>query len=190
MRLLIISEDSRTDQDILKPVIEALMGWVGRRCSVHVADNPPLGGVGEALKWNRIAGVLDQYRGMYHVFLLIVDRDCDAGRQQRLRELEALASAELGPGKHFIAENAWQEIEVWALGGLKDFPSPPPWRDVRAECHPKEAHYQPHVARRGLNFAEARVILARESASNYKRLRTRCRELRDIEDRIQTALGA
>ena len=78
-----------------------------------------LGGVGEALKWERIQEILLFYSGMIDLYLLIIDRDGKAGRRQRLNELEGLAANLLPTDRGFFAENAWQEVEVWVLAGHK-----------------------------------------------------------------------
>ena len=120
MRILVIPEDFRNDQHILKPIIKAMMSAVGKpRAKVQVCQEPLLGGVGEALKWERIQEILLFYSGMIDLYLLIIDRDGKAGRRQRLNELEGLAANLLPTNRGFLAENAWQEVEVWVLAGHK-----------------------------------------------------------------------
>ena len=70
---------------------------------------PLLGGVGEALKTERIQEVIDQHDGMTDIFILCVDRDGDLGRRIRLNQIED----DFGTGRIFLAENAWEEIETW-----------------------------------------------------------------------------
>ena len=115
MNVLIIPEDFRYDQYILKPLFDRL---VRDRPSVHIliCRDPLLGGVGEALKSERISEIMDlKYRGRVDIFILCVDRDGEAGRRQRLDQLED----EFRNGPAFLAENAWEEIETWALAGLE-----------------------------------------------------------------------
>ncbi len=55
MRVLVIPEDSRGDKEMLKPLVQAFLmeaGWT--RAKVRVCEDPVLGGVMEALKWERI----------------------------------------------------------------------------------------------------------------------------------------
>ena len=74
MNVLIIPEDFRQDQFILKPIIKAMLSALGkRRATVKVCRDPLLGGVTEAMKWERIAEIIDMYRTI-QLFLLIVDR--------------------------------------------------------------------------------------------------------------------
>jgi len=49
MNVLIIPEDFRKDQYILKPIIEKMLAHMGLRARVRVYTDPKLGGVGEAL---------------------------------------------------------------------------------------------------------------------------------------------
>ena len=64
MRVLIIPEDFRNDQHILKPLFSRLFRTLlGRRVNVDVCKDPPLGGVGEALKVERMEKIVDQYGG-------------------------------------------------------------------------------------------------------------------------------
>ena len=129
MNVLVIPEDFRKDQYILKPLFERLLASLGRRrAKVRVCQDPLLGGVGEALKRERIAEIVARYEGMTHVFVLCIDRDGDEGRRQRLDGLEA----EFGDGRTFVAENAWEELETWVLAGL-DLRRDWNWADVRAE---------------------------------------------------------
>jgi hypothetical protein len=54
VNVLVIPEDFRHDQYILKPIIKAMMTAVGRpRAIVKVCNDPLLGSVNEALKWER-----------------------------------------------------------------------------------------------------------------------------------------
>ena len=119
MRVLVIPEDFRYDQYLLKPLFERLFRSIGKpRTRVRVCQNPLLGGVDEALKSERIQEVVDQHDGMTDIFILCVDRDGNRGRRTRLNRIEA----EFGNDRTFLAENAWEEIETWALAGL-DIPA-------------------------------------------------------------------
>ena len=68
------------------------MGKIGIRARVVVCTDPLLGGVGEALKWERLDEIIEMHRGMTRLFLLLVDRDCDDSRAARLRVLEQRAA--------------------------------------------------------------------------------------------------
>ena len=123
---------------------------------------------------------------MVDVFLLCVDRDGDANRRAVLDHLEDQAKPVIGPGRAFLAENAWQEVEVWLLMG-HDLPRQWDWREIRQEVHPKERYYRPFAESRGVLDLpdEGRDVLAREVATRYGQIRGRCVEdIRRLEGRI------
>ncbi len=191
VRVLIIPEDFRKDQFILRPMIRRMLRHIGVRARVEMCWTR-LAGIGEALKWDRISEIVDDNRNMIDLFLLIVDRDCKENRRQRLDNIEAKAKEYLGDNHCcLIAENAWQEVEVWALAGMPDLPAEWAWADVRAECHPKETYFDPFAEQRGVFFAaaEGRDVLGKEAAANYRRVRALCPEdIKNIETRIRTVL--
>ncbi|MDE2929646.1 MAG: hypothetical protein OXQ27_01820 [Chloroflexota bacterium] len=150
MRVLLIPEDFRNDQYILKPIFERLCRDIGRSSlRVEVCLDPLLGGVTEALKSERVQEIVEQYPTI-DIFILCVDRDGCEGRRQRLDQIEA----EFGDA--FFAENAWEEIETWVLAGL-ELPTDWNWRDVRAEVHVKETYFEPFAALRELSERLAAV---------------------------------
>jgi hypothetical protein len=184
-RVLVIPEDFRNDQYVLEPIVTKLFDSIGRKAKVIVCRDPLLGGIHQALRWERIREIVLRYRGMIECFLLIVDRDGQAGRKDALDRMQALAAAELAAGKRFLAENAWQEVEVWLLAG-HDLPSDWVWKQVRAHENPKEAYYRPFAAGRGVlgQPAEGRGVLGREAASRYSRIRSLCPEVASLEVRL------
>ena len=190
MNVFVIPEDFRKDQYILKPIIEAMLTAIGKpRANIRVCRDPLLGGIGEAMKWERISEILNRYRGMVHVFLLIVDRDGREGRRTSLDNLEARAAEVLPEGSVFVAENAWQEVEVWLLAGL-DLPKNWRWQEIRQEVNPKEVYFEPLARDRGVmgGPGQGRRILAREAARNYGRIRSRCPEdIVALEARLPTS---
>lgn len=192
--VLIIPEDFRKDQYLLKPIVEKMFVDMGVTARVQVCRDPLLGGVGEALKWDRIQEIIDRYRGMTRVFLLIVDRDCDENRRAKLDGIKEKADTYLqGTNSHFLVEDARQEVEVWLLAGISPLPKGWAWKGIRSECHPKEAYYDKLAAQRGLLSApyEGRDKLAREAAGNYARIRKLCPEdVGALHDRVAAALGA
>jgi hypothetical protein len=178
VNVLIIPEDFRKDQYILKPIVGAMLGKIGRgQANVRVCQDPLLGGVTEAMKWERIKEILERYKWMVQVFLLIVDRDGQPGRRSQLDRLETKAAEALPPDRVFLAENAWQEVEVWLLAG-HDLPADWKWQEVRQEPNPKERYFEPVARGRGVADGPGggRKTLAREAAGNYARIRSRCPE--------------
>lgn len=192
VNVLIIPEDFRKDQYVLKPIIEKMFASLNVRARVQVCRDPLLGGVGEALKPDRLEEIITRYRGMTRLFLLIVDRDCDANRRKKLDALEAHAAILLDGAKAvFLAGEAHQEVEVWVLAGLKPWPRGWAWKAIRDECNPKETYYDLVARDRGLLHApyEGRIQLATEAANNYGRIRQLCPEdVGALETRIRATL--
>jgi hypothetical protein len=125
MRVVIIPEDFRNDQYILKPLVEAMLAAAGRpRARVTVCRDPVIRGVGQALDRDVLAQIIERYSGMTDLFLLCVDRDGVASRRHALEALEVHAAGLLNPGQVLLGENAWQELEVWALAGSRTGSSP------------------------------------------------------------------
>ncbi|MEW6219820.1 MAG: hypothetical protein AB1634_09850 [Thermodesulfobacteriota bacterium] len=189
MNVLVIPEDFRKDQYIVKPLVQAMLAAVGKpRARVEVCKDPLLRGITEATSWARIREILDRYRGMVRLFLLLVDRDGNQGRRA-LDALETQARTAAGEaGSILLAEHGWQEIEVWALAGQKDLPKDWSWAEIRAEVHPKERYFEPLARRRGLAHepGQGRKTLGQEAAANYPRVRALCPEdVQALEDRIR-----
>lgn len=91
MNVLIIPEDFRHDQYMLKPLFEALFQkhLQQPKAKIVVCQDPNLGGVGEALKSERIQKIVDRYRYRTDIFILCIDRDGKPGRRGTLDEIEA-----------------------------------------------------------------------------------------------------
>ena len=171
---------------MLKPIITAMLKRLHITAKITVCQDPLLGGVYEATKWERIQEVIEQYQYYVDLFLLCVDRDGESGRRGQLNFLEDEAKRILPAGKCFLAENAWQEIEVWVLAGHK-LPKRWDWRDIRTNRNPKEVYYLPFAKSRNLldEPGEGRKKLATEAAKNYKRIRRLCPEdVENLEQRI------
>ena len=186
MNVLVIPEDFRKDQYILKPLFDRI---VRVRPSVHIliCRDPLLGGVGEALKSERIAEILEKYRGRVDVFVLCVDRDGEVGRRQRLDQLEG----EFQGGPLFLAENAWEELETWVLAGL-NLPNSWRWADVRAEKDVKEMYFEVLVRDRNIadQLGGGRDVLGREAARRIGAIRQKCPEDFDaLALRLESAVG-
>ena len=174
MNVLIIPEDFRKDQYILKPLFAGFFRSISRRqVRVQVCRNPLVGGVGEALKSQRIAEIVKRYRGMTDIFILCVDRDGETGRRQRLDQLEA----QFSPTDTFLSANAWEELETWILAGL-ELPSEWRWKDVRSEVHVKERYFVPLVDQRSVSDEPGggRKPLAEEASRRIDAIRQKCKE--------------
>jgi hypothetical protein len=180
VNVLIIPEDSRRDKELLRPIIQALMAELGRpKAKVRVCEQPVLGGVGEALKWERIHKILDRWGGQTDLFLLLVDRDGaqNAGRRAALDSLEQRSAAVLAEGQALLGELAIEEIEVWVLAG-HNLPSEWKWLEIRADAHPKESFFASFLTQHRKMAADAagRAIVAEEAARSIRRILQLCPE--------------
>ena len=187
MNILLIPEDFRKDQYILKPLFSRLLRNVGSgSVRVRVCQDPLLGGIGEALKSERLKEIVQRYEGTIDLFVLCVDRDGVAGRRQRLDQIES----EFNDDGTFFGENAWEEIETWALAGL-DLPSQWRWTEVRAEIQVKERYFERLVSLRGISESPGggRKRLGEEASRRIGAIRQKCPEDFDaLAKRIETAL--
>jgi hypothetical protein len=193
MNVLIIPEDFRKDQYIVAPIIRKMLTEIGKpNANVRVCLDPLMGGISEATKWERIQEVIDMYP-MVQLFLLIVDRDGIETRRLTLDRLEQKAAEHLGTtGRTLLAENAWQEIEVWAIAG-QPLPKDWKWAEIRQHRDPKEAYFEPLARSRKLTDepGEGRTTLGKEAALNYSRVRSLCLEdIQQLEERLKTALAS
>lgn len=184
-RVLVIPEDFVKDEGILTPVVTAMLRAAGKlRAKVEICHNPRLEGTGQALNKDRIAEVVDMYP-MADLFLLCVDRDGLPGRRQRLDNIEKHVQAKCG--KKLLAENAWQEVEIWALAGLRNLPTSWVWGDVRAEVSLKETYFLPMAQQEGVDMEpdEGRGTLGKRAAANYTRIHQLCPEdIQALQKRI------
>lgn len=188
MNVLVIAEDHQLDQFLLKPLVEAILRAADvRQARVRVCTNPRFRGDTQVLDWSPLSIAVRQHSGMTDLFLLCVDRDGNETRHLVLERLEAAARTELKADQGFFAVQAVQELEVWALAGIQPLPRGWRWAEVRSHRDPKEAYFRPHVEQRGLRTTPGagRKTLGEEAASNYARVRRRCSEVRQLEERIR-----
>lgn len=160
MKVLVIPEDFVNDQWILKPVFEAMFASLGKpQAKIRVCQDPRFNGVGQALKWEQIQLVLERYEGMVDIFILCVDRDADENRRAVLDGIEQKATDHLATAhRRFLAEHAFQEVEVWALAGMKDLPKDWVWSEIRDDRDPKERYYLPYARRAECKASRGKVV--------------------------------
>ena len=189
MKVMIIPEDFRNDQYILKPLFERLFKRMSvASVEVLVCRDPLLGGIGEALKLERLAEIVEQNQGRIDIFILCVDRDGVAGRRQRLDQIQDGFRDRCV----FFAENAWEEIETWVLAGL-NLPSEWRWADVRAEIQVKERFFEPYAEQRGLTgtLGGGRKVLGEEASRRVRAIRQKCPEDFDsLARRLETVVAS
>jgi hypothetical protein len=173
VKVLIIPEDFRKDQYILKPLFERLFAGFHRPNTKVVVCNPPLlRGVTEALKEDRLAEIFTLYP-MIDIFVLCVDRDGVVTRRKRLDQLEQ----KFGTARRFLAVNAWEELETWVPAGL-DLRKDWVWADIRREISVKERYFEPLARERGVADGPGggRKALGEEAARRLTAIRQKCSE--------------
>jgi hypothetical protein len=187
MNVLVIPEDFRKDQFILRPIIAGMFAKIGKPAIVEVLMDPLIGGINQALKTEVLEEVVRDNRWKVDLFWLCVDRDAEAGRRLTLDSLEERFRGTLKTGKLFAAENAWEELEVWLLAG-HDLLEGWNWQDIRLHRDPKEAYFLPLAKARKLQDSPGggRKIIGAEAARKYRRIASRCREdIQVLEKRVE-----
>ena len=187
MRVMIIPEDFLKDQHILKPLFSRLVRQIGApSVEIQMCYQPRFRGVDQALVLTNLEEIVRRFGGMVDIFVLCVDRDGRTGRRQRLDQIEA----EFQGRCVFLAENAWEEVETWALAGL-ELPNDWRWADVRAEVDVKERYFDRLAFLRGLAGSEdgGRKVLGEEAARRIRAIRRKCPEDFDsLARRLETAI--
>lgn len=190
--VLIIAEDWRYDQYILKPLIQALLARLGKgRAKVQMCRDPMLRGVSQVLTTDAIREVIE-VNPLADLYLLIVDRDGEEGRGDQLEHVSDHGREHLRDRQQLLGEHAHQEVEVWLLAGHDDLPTSWNWNDVRAEPNPKELYYEPYAEQRGVSsqLGKGRKRLGDEAARRYDRVRQLCEEVAALEGGIEQWLDA
>ena len=109
LNVLILAKDPVRDGYVFKPIIEAMMKATGKlQAYVEVCKGPRFHGTSQALRWELIQQASSRNEGMFHLYLLCVDRDGDANRQAVLDYLEKQAKTVIGtetslPGRKRLA---------------------------------------------------------------------------------------
>jgi hypothetical protein len=182
VRVLVIAEDPRLDQYMLKPLIQAALEHAGRpRAKVQVCQDPGQRGDSTVISQSAILNLIELYP-MNDLYILCVDRDCNQGRPSALADLEAAVNRQL-QGQRFVACCGQEELEVWVLAGMTDLDAQ--WNAVRSHCHPKENFFQPHTEKRKVidTPGRGRKLLGEEAAAQYaSRVRKMCPEIRTSEE--------
>ena len=187
--VLVIPEDFTKDEHVLKPVVEKILGDVGKpNATVLVCRRPNFGGIGEALKTERLRKeVLARYP-MVDLFVLLIDRDGEAARENTIARLEESLGRELeARNGQFLGELARQETEVFVLAG-HDLPSEWKWQEIRADPDVKNTFFRQLVRQKGTENLphDGRKKLMAEAIQNWTRMKARCPE--DIGKLIEKLL--
>lgn len=188
MNVVVITENSFYDQELLRPVVEAMFNYLEKPgANIRFYQNEArMKGVAAVMDWEKIKKVLNRYKS-YNIILLLVDRDGIQKRETDLQTLRQQAIDKMNM-RTFIPECARQEIEVWVLAGCDDLE----WNItvIRDEPNPKETYFLPYSKKRGYFDRDynGHKYIATQSAQNYKRIRHHCPELQTLEEKIQAVL--
>ncbi|MBI4860172.1 MAG: hypothetical protein HY815_07890 [Candidatus Riflebacteria bacterium] len=179
MKALIIPEDPRLDQYILKPIVEEMFRRLDIRARVSVLQDPRLRGIDEALDADVIREIVRD-NPMEDLFLLLVDRDCD-----RKGNTDRAAAREGEHPDRLIACLATHEVEVWMLA-LHRAELGTPWTQVRQHCDPKEAYADPFLERQGWTgeVGQGRKKAMRDLGGHWNGLLQVCDELAHLQERV------
>jgi hypothetical protein len=177
--VLVIAEDFTKDEHILKPLVEQVLHDLGKsKAKVLVCRNPHFGGIREALKVDRLRTEVIARYPMVDLFILMVDRDGEMGRESATDKIEITLQGEIaGSGRRFVAGVAWQEVEVFILAG-HDLPPGSRWRDIRADPHVKDTYFQQLVAAKNTSglLHDGRKQLMAQAIQNWSRIKSLCQE--------------
>lgn len=184
MKILVIPEDPKLDQYILKPVVARIFADLDKFPRIDVLSNPRLRGVAEALGSAKLADIVATFP-MIDLFLVIVDRDGVKSRQDTVTAREAEH-----PQRLFVCL-AIEEIEVWMLA-IHSKVLDTPWREIRAEVHPKERFAIPFLNERAprLDLGQGRTWAMRDLGGQWRGVLKRCPEIRDLKQRLKVWLDA
>jgi hypothetical protein len=176
--VLVIPEDFTKDEHILKPLAERILQDLGKsNANVLVCRDPNFGGVDQALKIKRLRKVIGRYR-MFDLFILLVDRDGDKGRESAVGQIETMLQGEMaGTPRRFAASVAWQEVEVFILAG-HDLPAGSSWQVIRQDPDVKNTYFQRLVDAKETSALpqQGRKKLMSEAIQNWTRMKSRCPE--------------
>jgi hypothetical protein len=180
VKVLVIPEDPRLDQYILRPVVEKIFADLQKYPRVTVLSKPRLRGVAEALDSAILADIVETYP-MNDLFLVLVDRDGEESRSNKARARE-----DEHPGRLFVCL-AIEEIEAWMLAihfARSEF------QEIRSEIHSKERFAIPFLKERAprLDAGQGRAWAMRELGSQWRGVLERCSELKELKRRIETWL--
>ncbi|QJW37830.1 hypothetical protein [Cellulosimicrobium protaetiae] len=193
-RVFVVCEDHTLDQYVAKPVIEALLGHLGKpRSQVKVVSNPRLNGIGDVEA--QFESIATRYAAIGDLLIFALDLDCCDGQEGRKNrrhsfdeKIAKLPSNVLGK---VVVVLAVQELEVWALWGSRSKLNAQ-WSAVRAERDPKELYFDGMTTDADSKFpGKGRARLITESlAAGWQSLATGCPELGDLESQLRARFAA
>lgn len=178
LNVLIITENDTYDQHIARPVITKILSDTGKsRAKIGVCARPRFDGIEDCTNTDKLVHEVISTYSMVDIFILLVDRDLEPGRDMKLARVEDEVRQYLKPNQFFITGQAFQEIEVWAIAGhdlLEDWR----WSDIRNERDSKELYYMPLARSKGyIGYPfHGRKQMTTESLKNWARVKRLCIE--------------
>jgi hypothetical protein len=179
VKILVIPEDPRLDQYILKPIVERLFVDLGVTVRVEVLWDPRLRSVSQSLDSSIIARIVAA-NPMVDLFLLLVDRDCEPDRTAKAE------AREHAHPRRLLACLAVEEVEVWMLAVHRDVLTAG-WQEIRRECHPKERFAHPFLRDRFPRMApgDGRKAAMRDLGGRWRGVLEVCPEIDALKQRIR-----
>jgi hypothetical protein len=182
-RVLVIPEDPTYNGYILQPIVERMLGELGKpNAHVKILTNPKLNGYAHAVSAIR-EDLAIRYRH-FDLWLFLPDAD-------RATNLEALETALSGQSVRLFCCAAQPEVEAWLLAGHRDKLAIP-WQGVCQHGRLKEDVFEPFLKEFGDSRSPGggRERLVRETLTNYRGLLAVCPELAGLEARLRAFFGA
>jgi hypothetical protein len=180
VKVLVVLEDPTLDQYIVKPIVEKMFDSLSQTAQVDVLTNPYMRGVKDV--FDQIDGIVED--NPVDLFLIVIDRDCD--RENHTEKLRIRVERH---EETMVGCLAREEVEVWMLAAQNNLPAS--WGEIRRHCDPKEHFAEPWLAANG--FTSADVGHGRKRAmqalpTNFKRVLSRCDELRELSAELRARL--
>jgi hypothetical protein len=182
---MIIPEDPTLDRYVLRPIVQHIFEDLGRKVHVDVLQDSRLRGIDKVLDPVAVEDAIRDREGMFQLFLLLVDRDCNDGRQQGRNNVETARKREVESEGKLLACLAVEEVEVWMLA-LHREELEEGWADVRRHCHPKERYAEPFLKKKGwlVTPGKGRMKAMEGLGTKWKGLLQVCPELADLKRHI------
>lgn len=188
MDVMIIPEDPRLDQYVLKPIVERIFADIDVPANIRVLQDPRMRGVSEALDTEVIEKKVIALYPMVDLFLVIVDRDCDRdGNEARARTLQDRIDDDL------VVCLAREEVETWMLCLQRTKLHQHlevSFGDVRKSCDPKDDFAEPLLESLGWTtmVGKGRKYAMRNRDNPWSSLFDIYDELADLRRRIEAHL--
>ena len=188
MDVMIVPEDPRLDQYLLKPIVECLFQDLDVSANIRVLQEPRMRGVSQALDPDIIQNdVVDLYP-MVDLFLVIVDRDCDReSNEARAQTLQERSDVDL------LVCLAQEEVEAWMLYLHREELHEHlgvGFSDVRDSCDPKDEFADPLLQSMEwtTKVGRGRKRAMRELGESWQGLVQVCDELSAFRRRIESVI--